>query len=66
MTKTIEDFGKSFFKESKELVFLDLNMVSDKTALFEFKTIGETQFGEFRSKEQFYLPIAKKTTIKQL
>ena len=62
MTKTIEDFGNPFLEESKELVSLDSNMVSDKTNLYEFETKGETQFEEFRNKvntEQFYSPITK-------
>ena len=49
MTKTIEDFGNPFLEESKELVSLDSNMVSDKTNLYEFETKGETQFEEFRN-----------------
>ena len=62
MTDTIKEYGNPFLEESRELVSLDTNLVSDKEILNKFESRGEEQFKEFRKKvnnQDFYLPIKK-------
>ena len=46
---TIEEIGKPFLEDSKELVYLGSNLVSCKKALNKFKHKGEEQFEELRN-----------------
>ena len=62
MTETIKEYGNPFLEESRELLTLDTNLVSDKEILIKFESRGEEQFKEFRKKvnsQDFYLPIKK-------
>ena len=62
MTETIEEFGNPFLEESKDLVSLESNLVSDGKTLYEFESRGKEQFEGFRNKvnsREFYSPIKK-------
>ena len=50
MTETIKGYGNQFLEESRELVSLDTNLVSDKETLYLFESRGKEQFEDFRKK----------------